>query len=401
MNIILFDDPILRTNLLPLTFTRPISEIRIGILKISEKWSKRLQTNIFYLTESYLQEKYLDVDTDDDHLYINGALFPNESLIQAIMGLKSGEVLTNGSQYLAFKATGRYKNANLLMTVMEKMRHVEFEGKADMIHYPWEIFQKNRNQIIADYQLITAGRKSEKIADKYTKVYGKQHIFIEEGANIKASVLNAEEGVIYIGKNAVIQEGSLIRGAFALCEGATLNMGAKIKGDTTIGQYCKVGGEVSNSILFGYSNKGHEGFIGNTVIGEWCNLGADTNTSNLKNNYSSIKVWNYTQEKYIDSQLQFCGLLMGDHSKCSINTMFNTGTVMGVGANVFDYGFPPKFVPDFSWGGSQSFVEADFDKTCEIAERMMGRRHLSLSKEDKAILRKVFENTSYYRTYNR
>ncbi|GAB4330415.1 MAG: GlmU family protein [Flammeovirgaceae bacterium] len=401
MNIILFDDPILRTNFLPLTFTRPISEIRIGILKISEKWSKRLQTNIFYLTESYLQNKYPDTDTDDDHLYINGALLPNELLIHAIMTLKTGEVLVHGGKYLAFKASGRYKNNKLLTNVMEKMKQIPFEGEADMINYPWEIFQKNRNQIIADFQIVTAGRKSEKISDKYTKVYGKQHIFIEEGANIKASVLNAEEGVIYIGKNAVIQEGSLIRGAFALCEGATLNMGAKIKGDTTIGPFCKVGGEVSNSILFGYSNKGHEGFIGNTVIGEWCNLGADTNTSNLKNNYSSIKVWNYAQEKYIDSHLQFCGLLMGDHSKCSINTMFNTGTVVGVGANIFDYGFPPKFVPDFSWGGNQSFVEADFDKTCEIAERMMARRHITLNKEDKAILKKVFEDTSYYRTQNK
>lgn len=396
---LLYDDPVTRQNLFPLTFTRPIGEIRVGILKIIEKWEKYLNTPLYYLTASYLQDKFLGSEDDDDRLYINGSLFPTTALVEAIQQLKTGEVLRQGEQTIAFKSSGHYKDIKLLQEVMQRMKSVPFIGVCDGIQYAWDIFLKNRNQLTADFQLITQGRKSAKIGDKYTKVYGKQNIFVEEGAVIKAATLNAEEGVIYIGKNAVIQEGSLVRGAFALCEGATLNMGAKIRGDTTIGPYSKVGGEVSNSVIFGYSNKAHDGFIGNTVIGEWCNLGADTNTSNLKNNYSTVKVWNYREGRAISSGQQFCGLIMADHAKCGINTMFNTGTVVGVAANVFDAGFPPKFVPDFAWGGGNHFVETDFEKACQIAERVMARRKLTFSETDKAILQKVFELTALYRNF--
>jgi UDP-N-acetylglucosamine diphosphorylase/glucosamine-1-phosphate N-acetyltransferase len=268
-----------------------------------------------------------------------------------------------------------------------------YNNAITLIDQPWKIFQYNASQIKSDFAFITRGRESAGVLDRHTKTYGTENIFVEEGADIKAAILNAESGPIYIGKNAVVQEGSIIRGSFALCEGATVNMGAKMRGDSTVGPYCKVGGEVSNSVLFGYSNKGHDGFLGNSVLGEWCNLGADTNASNLKNNYDQVKLWSYAKKGFISTGQQFCGLMMGDHSKCGINTMFNTGTVIGVSANIFGDGYPRNFIPSFSWGGAAGFITHQLSKVYETAERVMSRRQVELTETDKEILKYIFDTT--------
>ena len=278
---------------------------------------------------------------------------------------------------------------------------VKFEGAFRLIQQPWEIFQYNKEQIEADFAIITKGRTSQPITDPHTIVYGKENVFLEEGATVRAAIINAEKGPVYIGKNAQVHEGAIISGAFALCEGAHVNMGAKIKGDSTVGPHSKVGGEVSNSVIFGYTNKGHDGFLGNSVIGEWCNLGADTNTSNLKNNYAPVKLWNYTSERFVQTGLQFCGLMMGDHAKCSINTMFNTGTVIGVGSNIFGAGFPKNFVPSFSWGGASGLITFQPRKFYEVAEAVMQRRGLSFDEAEKEIIDRVFEITAQYRTWDK
>jgi UDP-N-acetylglucosamine diphosphorylase/glucosamine-1-phosphate N-acetyltransferase len=265
----------------------------------------------------------------------------------------------------------------------------------------WRIFQFNPEQIRLDYALITSGKKSSGIQDKHTIVYNESNIFVEEGVSIRAAILNAEDGPIYLGKNSIVQEGAIIKGPFALCEGSTVGMGSKMRGDTTVGPHSKVGGEISNSVIFGYSNKGHDGFIGNTVIGEWCNLGADTNTSNLKNNYENVKLWNYAKGGFTDTGLQFCGLMMGDHSKCGINTMFNTGTVVGVSANIFGDGFPRNFIPSFSWGGANGFTTYQIKKAYETAQKVMERRKVVLDDIEKEILANIFELTTAYRVWDK
>lgn len=388
MNLILFDDPATRINLLPFTFTRPAADIRIGILTIREKWERHLGNASSSLTESYLQKKYL-LNSEQENWFVNGALCPNSNIITAIKTLQLGEALVSGDVVLAAKQQTFDFNS------IEK--RVSFAYDFTLVDQPWKIFQHNASELKSDFELITAGRKSAGVIDKHTIVYGEQNLFVEEGADIKAAVLNAENGPIYIGKNTVVQEGALIKGAFALCEGSTVNMGAKIKGDSTVGPHCKVGGEISNSVLFGYSNKGHDGFLGNSVIGEWCNLGADTNTSNLKNNYDSVKLWSYAKKGFVNTGLQFCGLMMGDHSKCGINTMFNTGTVVGVSANVFGDGYPRNFIPSFSWGGASGFVPYQLSKVFETAERVMSRRHIAFTDVDKEIMQHIFDSTEEFR----
>lgn len=384
MNLILFDEPATRTNLLPFTFTRPVADIRIGILTIRQKWEKRLGTSSSSLTEAYLQKKFTTTSATEN-LLINGALCPNEQLVAAIQVLRAGETLVQGNVVLAAK-----RNHALLPL---KENTIEFSEAIALIDQPWKIFQYNAAEIKQDFALVTEGRTSAGIRDKHTIVYREENVFIEEGVDIKAAVLNAENGPIYLGRNSVVQEGSLIKGSFALCEGATVNMGAKMRGDSTIGPYCKVGGEISNSVLFGFSNKGHDGFLGNSVLGEWCNLGADTNTSNLKNNYDQVKLWSYARRGFVNTGQQFCGLMMGDHSKCGINTMFNTGTVVGVSANVFGDGYPRNFIPSFSWGGAAGFIPYQLNKVFETAERVMSRRHLDLTPLDKEILKHIFDTT--------
>jgi UDP-N-acetylglucosamine diphosphorylase/glucosamine-1-phosphate N-acetyltransferase len=393
--LLLFDDPAIRGSLLPFTFTRPIADIRVGILKISEKWERISGAKVFFLTQDYLQKKF--PGTTQKTLAINGAWLPDASIWEVVSSLKEDESLFYGKTLLATYLDNSNKN---LSSALDK-KQIHYAQEPLLLQKTWQIFQFNGSEIRKDYSLITSGRISEDIKDSHTIVYGGEQIFIEQGAKIKAAVLNAEGGPIYIGKNTEIQEGALIRGPFALCEGSTVNMGAKLRGDTTVGPHSKVGGEISNSVIFGYSNKGHEGFLGNSVLGEWCNLGADTNTSNLKNNYAPVKLWDYTRGGFANTGLQFCGLIMGDHSKCGINTMFNTGTVVGVGANIFGDGYPRNFIPSFSWGGAAGFSTVTLPKFEETAKAVFGRRGLEYTLEEKEIVEKVFELTKSYRIWDK
>ena len=392
-NFLLFDDPAIRGSLLPFTFTRPVADIRVGILKISEKWQQFANLEVSYFTQKYLQDKF--PRSKGDHLAINGAWLPDEVSWKAIQQLKKGQSLFFGKTLLASYIGETEKN----LDKAKEKEIIQADFDPVLLQKTWNIFQLNGEQIKSDFKLITKGRKSIEITDPFTKVYSPENIFIEEGAVIKAAILNAENGPIYIGKNAEIQEGSLIRGPFALCEGSTVNMGAKLRGDTTVGPFSKVGGEISNSVIFGFSNKGHEGFLGNSVIGEWCNLGADTNTSNLKNNYAPVKLWDYTKGGFSNTGLQFCGLMMGDHSKCGINTMFNTGTVTGIGANIFGGGYPKNFIPSFAWGGSEGLSTYQFAKFVETAKAVMARRKVEWTKKDEEILHWIFELTKTYRIW--
>ncbi len=393
MNLILFDDPSIRQDLSPFTFTRPVSEIRVGILTITEKWEKYLGSKASFHTVDYLAEKFV-LKSTEDNLLINGAVCPDEKLVQAIKALKKEEAIAKDGILIA---------AQTRQTSFDGVKVLEYPSEITLIDQVWKIFQLNGEQIKTDFTLLTKGRKSSELTDSHTVVYGKlgKDIFIEDNAVIKAAILNAEHGPIYIGKNSEVQEGALIRGPFALCEGSTVNMGAKIRGDSTIGPYSKIGGEISNAVIFGYSNKGHDGFLGNSVIGEWCNLGADTNTSNLKNNYENVKIWNYRQGGFKDTGLQFCGLIMGDHSKCGINTMFNTGTVVGVGCNIFGDGFPRAFIASFAWGGAAGFSTFQLSKMLDTAKKVYLRRGKTLEDVDKKILQHLFNATQGNRVWEK
>jgi len=394
MNIVLFDDPVTRTQLMPFTFTRPVGKIRVGILTIDEKWGKWLNGKASFVTEGYLSTKFPPIQASDN-LLINGALCPDEKLVTAIKQLTIGSGLIKNGVRLALRTV------NINLNQFEQADLIEYDGEVVLIDQVWKIFQHNAAQLRLDFTLITAGRKSQGIQDKHTIVYGEENIFVEEGVKIKASVLNAEDGPVYLGKNSVIQEGALVKGPFALCEGSHVTMGGKMRGDSTIGPYSKVGGEISNSVIFGYSNKAHDGFLGNSVLGEWCNLGADTNTSNLKNNYENVKIWSYTKAGFADTGLQFCGLMMGDHSKCGINTMFNTGTVVGVSANIFGDGFPRTFIPSFAWGGASGFSTFQLNKAFDTATKVMARRNLLLDETEKSILKHIFEITAINRIWEK
>ena len=392
MNIIFFEDD--RKPFLPLVFTKPISKLRIGILTIEEKWQKAFEANnsptTSYLTEDYLSEKF-PVKVAEENLFINSRCCPNKEIVGFIENkLSSNEALFVGQTMIVAKCTmEQYQNSSYhIHKDLENIISTELKHATD-------IFLKNGEELVADYQLLTAGRKSQAISATNT-VIGSD-IFVEEGVEMEAATLNAKEGPIYIGKNSQIMEGSLVRGPFALCDYGVLKLGTKIYGPTTVGPYSKVGGEVNNCVIQSYSNKGHDGFMGNSVIGDWCNLGADTNTSNLKNNYGSVKQWSYATESYEDIGLQFCGLVMGDHSKCGINTMFNTGTTIGVSANIFGGEFPPKFIPSFSWGGASKLDTYQIEKSFEVAHRVMERRELDLLETDRKILTAIFEKTAKFR----
>lgn len=344
MNYILFDDNV-RINLLPLTFTRPVADIRIGILTIREKWEKILKAKTSTKTETYLSKKF-PLKIESDNIWINGSVCPNEALIEEIKKIKTNQALISSSIVIACKMSdNRVFDANQI----DSFEKVQSQSKYTSVENLWDIFSKNEEALISDFTLITKGRKSQLIS-KTNKVINRENIFLEEGAKVECTILNASTGPIYIGKDTEIMEGSIVRGPFSLGEHSTLKLGAKIYGATTIGPHSKVGGEVNNSVIFGFTNKAHDGFLGNSVLGEWCNIGADSNNSNLKNNYAPVKLWNYEKERFINTGLTFCGLIMGDHSKCAINSMFNTGTVVGVSANIFGAGFPRNFVPSFSWG---------------------------------------------------
>ena len=397
MNFILFDDQAWK-SLLPLTFTRPVSEIRVGILSIHEKWEMSLDGKASWHTQEYLAQKYPMTFYGTPNLWINGKVCPTPKLVKEIKQLKAKQALVGSDTLIAFNSGRDLSFPDKLE--LDRLAH-NFEiiqSKADFIavNYPWEIFTQNARAIEEDFELITKGRKSRPISGT-NKFSNSEKIFIEEGAKVECSILNSSTGPIYIGKNAEVMEGCLIRGPFALGEGAVLKMGTKIYGATTIGPGCKVGGEINNSVLFANSNKAHDGFLGNSVIGEWCNIGADSNNSNLKNNYGNVKIWSYALEEMMDTGQQFCGLFMGDHSKCGINTMFNTGTVVGVNANIFGGDFPIHFIPSFSWGGAEAFEDYRLEKAIQTAELVMARRKIKLSKEDKKILSHIFHSTKKFR----
>ncbi|WP_224999304.1 GlmU family protein [Cesiribacter sp. SM1] len=398
MNLILFDDTTLRKQLLPLTFTRPVAALRCGILTLAEKWQYLLPAaDISYLTEEYLQQKFKLV-TASDNILANGAICPSAALTKKIEQLQPGECLVQNGTILAFRGSGHvvdlYRSGSFT-----PVQELEWPEPVTIIAHPWNIFGNNGEQLRSDFSIITKGRSSAGINDVHTRTYNEEDIFVEEGAKIRAAILNAEDGPIYIGKGAQVHEGAIIKGPFALCEHSNVNQGGKMRGDTTVGPYCKVGGEVNNSVILGYSNKGHEGFLGNSVLGEWCNLGADTNNSNLKNNYANVKLWSYKKGGFVDTGLQFCGLIMGDHSKCGINTMFNTGTVVGVSANIFGDGFPRNFIPSFAWGGANGFTTYKFSAAMETAGLVLERRKLSLSEADLAIMQHIFDQTAQYRVW--
>ena len=390
MNYILFDGTV-RDSLLPFTFTRPVADIRVGILTIREKWEKYLNTTTTTVTEDYLSEKYPLVELDENIL-INASFLPNKALVDKIESLQKNEAIFNDEEVIAFYSLEAQE------VDFSTFKSIEFEGDVLRIKNTWDIFSKNGEALQADFDFLTEGRNSAPIS-KTNSLINPKNIFLEEGASVEYSILNATEGPIYLGKDAEVWEGSLIRGAFALCNNAVVKMGAKMYGATTVGPFGKVCGEISNSVIFGYTSKGHEGYLGNAVLGEWCNIGADSNNSNLKNNYAKVRLWNYASEKFEQTGLQFCGLMMGDHSKTAINTMFNTGTVIGVNANIYVPGFPRNFIPSFSWGGASGFSTYQPQKAFEAAKVMMARRGVEFDEKEANILNHVFEFTKKWRKF--
>jgi len=389
MNYILFDGTV-RNALLPFTFTRPVADIRVGILTIREKWEKYLGYTTTSLTEEYLMEKFPMVEMPEN-IMINASFLPNEVLAEMVKSLEQNQAIFKGEEVIAFFSEESQEEVDF-----ENYEILEYNDDCITIEHTWDIFQKNDAALREDFELLTEDRVSQPIP-KSVNVIAPENIFIEEGAKLEFVTLNASTGPIYIGKNSEIMEGSVIRGPFALCEGAQVKLAAKIYGATTVGPFSRVGGEVSNSVLFAYSNKGHDGFLGNSVLGEWCNIGADSNNSNLKNNYEEVKLWSYETESFAKTGLQFCGLMMGDHSKCGINTMFNTGTVVGVSTNIFGSGFPRNFVPSFSWGGAAGFTTYVTKTAFETARIVMSRRNVEFDEKEARILEHVFEETKKWR----
>lgn len=389
MNYILFDGPS-RNALLPFTFTRPVADILIGIMTIRQKWEMRLGSTTTTLTEEYLSDKFPMVELEQN-VMINASFLPNDILVEMVSNLESNQAIFKGDEVIAF-----YTNEEQEEVDFDTYEILEYDEDCITVKNTWDIFSKNDLAIREDFEFLTEGRKSQPIP-KSVNVIAPENIFIEEGAKLEFVTLNGASGPIYIGKNTEIMEGSLIRGPFALCDNASVKMGAKIYGATTVGAHSRVGGEINNAVLFAYSNKGHDGFLGNSVLGEWCNIGADSNNSNLKNNYEEVRLWSYETEGFAKTGLQFCGLMMGDHSKCGINTMFNTGTVVGVSANIFGSGFPRNFVPSFSWGGASGFTTYMTKKAFETARLVMSRRGVEFDEKEAAILEHVFEETKKWR----
>jgi len=394
MAIILFDDTAHQT-LLPLTFTRPVADLRIGILTIAEKWAKYLKSDYSFYTQSWLQGKF-PIIIQEENLFINGALCPDDEVLEAINKLDYGEVLKYGERLLAIRLKQNF--ADLFDPAEAAGTVINLKHEPVLLTFPEDIFRKNDTELRKDFKLLTAGRKSASISSTNT-IIGSD-FFAEEGAIAECSTFNTTNGPIYLAANTEVWEGTHIRGAFAICEHSQVKMGAKIYGATTVGPYCRVGGELNNAVLWGYSSKGHEGYLGNAVVGEWCNIGADSNNSNLKNNYDEVKLWDYTTQRFRKTGMQFCGLIMADHAKCAINTMFNTGTVAGVSANIFGAGFPRNFIPDFSWGGLQGYEIYSIKKMFVTAEKVFARRdHRTFDDNEKQILEKVFELTEQFRRF--
>ncbi len=391
MHLILFDDHSW-DNLLPLTFTRPVSGLRVGILSIAEKWERDLGMNSSAFTRHHLSVKF-PFKSGEDNLWVNGSLLPHNELVETILALKPEESLEMDGTLLAVRTRG---TSDQFKVDQWLGKGKSYTGTFSLVDFPWKIFVLNGQEIEADFTRITQGRKGEKLSET-VRVMEPENVFVEEGFKGEHFTLNASLGPVYLGKDSEIMEGSVIRGPFALCEGSTVKLAAKIYGPTTIGPFCKAGGEINNSVFQANSNKSHDGYLGNAVLGEWCNLGADTNSSNLKNNYSEVAIWNYPSKGYIKTGRQFCGLIMGDHSKCGINTMFNTGTVVGVSANIFGSGFQAKFIPSFSWGGATGFTTYKLDKALETATLVLERKEDQLPEEDRAIMEYIFAYSEEFR----
>ena len=402
MKNILFFDSSEWQELLPITYTRPVAMIRIGILTIEEKWKIIFPGNFSFLTKEYLAEKF-SANITDDNIFINSSVLPDMELIDKIDNLSENTALSYDNKLIALrlkindtsKAIETFKSLDFNKLNIIKLNNVK------KVNHLWDIYQMAESEIINDYNLLTKEKKSEKIPVSNTRIGLESQIYLAKGAIVEASILNSSTGPIFIDEDAEIMEGSMIRGPVYLGKHSNLKMGAKIYGATSIGHHCKVGGEVNNSVFLDYSNKAHDGFLGNSVIGEWCNLGADTNNSNLKNNYAKVKLWNYSLNKFIDTGNQFCGLFMGDHSKAGINTMFNTGTIVGVSANIFGPGFPRNFIPSFSWGGAHGFNTFSLPKSFETAKIMMNRRNLDFDDKEMKILNSIFEMTKEYRHWEK
>jgi len=389
MNFILFDGST-RNNLLPLTYTKPVADIRIGILTIREKWEKWLNFTTTTLTEEYLEDKFPMVEMEEN-IMINASFLPTEKLVNLVKDLRQDQAIIKDDEIIAFFTRDTQEEIDF-----DTYKIIRFNEDVIQIKHNWDIFSYNGEAIKADFKLITEGRKSAPIPGSvYCK--NKDQIFLEEDVEIEIGVLNASDGPIYIGKHAQVMEGSMIRGPFAMGEHSVVKMGTKVYGPTTLGPKSKIGGEVNNVILSGYCSKGHEGYLGNAVIGEWCNIGADTNNSNLKNNYAEVKMWEYEEERFVKTGLQFCGLIMGDHSKCGINTMFNTGTVIGVSTNIYGSNFPRNFIPSFSWGGAAGFKTYNIDKAKETADLVMTRKNEDFTEQEQKRLNHVFEISKKYR----
>nr|WP_315152963.1 GlmU family protein [uncultured Flavobacterium sp.] len=389
MNYILFDGPA-RNALLPFTFTRPVADILVGIMTIRQKWELHLGSTTTTLTEEYLSDKYPMVELEGN-VMINASFLPNAILAELVSNLEPNQAIFKKDEIIAF-----YTSENQEEVDFDTYEIIEYNDDCITIENTWDIFSKNDVAIREDFELLTQDRQSQPIP-KSVNVMAPENVFIEEGAKLEYVTLNASSGPIYIGRDTEIMEGSVIRGPFALCDNAQVKMASKIYGATTVGPYSRVGGEVKNVVIFAYSNKGHDGFLGDSVLGEWCNIGADSNNSNLKNNYDEVRLWSYQTEGFAKTGLQFCGLMMGDHSKCGINTMFNTGTVVGVSANIFGSGFPRNFVPSFSWGGASGFTTYLTKKAFETAKLVMSRRNIVFDEKEAAILEHVFEVTKKYR----
>jgi UDP-N-acetylglucosamine diphosphorylase/glucosamine-1-phosphate N-acetyltransferase len=387
MNVILFDEEDNRKNLLPLTYTRPVAAIRIGILTIKEKWDAWLNTSCSYFTEDYLAAKF-PIKKQPGSIYVNASVCPDEMIVKALATIKPGQKFIHQDKLIAWCGDSESP---------ADFEKIEYTRALVMISNVWDIFQKNGEAIKSDFELLTIKKKSQPLSNTVTVIGDRQMVFLEPGAKAEACIFNTTSGPVYLGADSEVMEGSAVRGPFALGEHSALKLNTKIYGPTTIGPHSKIGGEVNNSVVFGYSNKAHDGFLGNSVLGEWCNLGADTNNSNLKNNYGNVKLFNYNKNMPVDTGLQFCGLIMGDHSKSGINTMFNTGTVVGVGSNVFGGGFPSTHIPSFSWGGEKGFETYKPEKLFETATRVFERRGLIFDGQEKNILQAVFDATKKYR----
>ncbi len=387
MNYILFDGAV-RDNLLPFTFTRPVADIRLGISTIREKWEYFLRQKTSSLTRDYLREKF-PLEAQKENILINASVLPDKDLVSRIMQLREGQALSGGEMIIAMHVHAEdIENMDDLTPEI-----IPVKGTISRLQHVWEIYSMNNEMLRNDFSVLTAGRRSQPLSNTNFVTGDKTKIFVEEGATVEYAFLNTTDGPVYIGKDTVIMEGAKIRGPFAVCDHATVKMDAKIYGGTTIGPYSKVGGEISNSVIFGFSNKGHDGFLGNSVLGEWCNLGADTNVSNLKNTYEPVKLWSYVSKRFENTGEQFCGLMMGDHSKTGINTMFNTGTVVGVYANIFGDGYQRNFIPSFSWGGRQGLAHYNLQKAFHVAEAVFARRNKVFDEKEKNILSRIYEMT--------